>query len=108
MAENIYNAKKLTTELQAAKLPVESVSSTGEIVFQRDLTAKEKKTFKAVIAAHDPGQTDSEIERELISKAGITYTDMLMALWKKVVNDDSTEADALAQRIDASLVEMDA
>ena len=55
-----------------------------------------------------PGQTDSEIERDAITKSGVTYQDLIMALWKKIVNEDSVEADALAQRIDASLAEVDA
>ena len=103
MAENIYNAKKLTMELQAAALPVASVASTGEIAYQRDLTAKEKETAEAVVNSHDPGKTDQEIERDAYYAAGISLEDMIFALWKKVVLEDSQDADDLQVVISEAL-----
>jgi len=99
MAENIYYAKKLHRELAAANLPVASVSSTGRIEYSRDLTAAEKRTAQGIIEAHDPGQTDQEIERDAYANAGVSVADLVFALWKKTVQDDPAEADALKARI---------
>jgi hypothetical protein len=99
MAENIYYAKKLHRELAAAKLPVASVSSTGEIIYSRDLTAAEKRTAAGIIEAHDPGQTDQEIERDAYAEAGVSVSYLVFALWKKSMQDDPSEADALQARI---------
>ncbi|MDO9546638.1 MAG: hypothetical protein Q7J07_07810 [Pelolinea sp.] len=95
MTENIFNAPKLTEELQSAALPVRSVSSTGKIVYARDLTAKEKTSAEAVITTHDPCPTDKAIELEQYARAGITSDKMIFALWKKIMQADPTEADAL-------------
>ena len=54
MPENIYDPKKLTQELQDAKLPVSGVSSSGRIDFSRDLTKSERIKADEIINMHDP------------------------------------------------------
>lgn len=98
--ENMYHPKKLTEELQTAGLPVAGVSSSGRIDYSRELTKTEKSAAETVVAAHDPCKTDEEIEQELITSKGISDHDLLMALWKKVVEADSTAADTLVIEIE--------
>lgn len=58
----------LHAELEAAGLPVGSVSSDGRVDYSRDLTPTEQTTAQAVIAAHDPDKRTRE-ERDLIDRA---------------------------------------
>ena len=102
MAQDI-NVKKLTSELQAAGLPVAGVASNGRIDYTRDLSKSEKKTADVVINNHDPSQTDEELERQLIADAGISLQDMVMALWEQAAHGDSSALNALAEKIDIAL-----
>ena len=99
MTQVFDNVKKLTKQLQDAGLPVASVSSSGEIIYSRDLTSKEKKAADSLIAAYDPSDSDQKIERDAYYNAGITLEDMVFALWKKSVLDDPSEVDSLQSLI---------
>lgn len=101
--DNIVHPKKLTAELQAAKLPVAGVSSRGRVDYSRELTKQETATAKAIIEAHDPKPTDAEIERDLMAKAGISLADMVMALWTQAAQGDNRAVERLAEKIDSAV-----
>jgi hypothetical protein len=89
------NPSKLHSELLEAGLPVVSVSSDGRVDYSRDLTTTEQTTAAAVIAAHNSAQTTEEARIEAYLNGGITLQNMIFALWAKVMQDDSTAADAI-------------
>lgn len=64
----------LHTELEAANLPVASVSSDGRIDYSRDLTPEEQATAAAVIAAYDSGkrERDERSSRDAARDAAIS------------------------------------
>lgn len=70
----------LHAELEAAGLPVGSVSSDGRVDYSRDLTPTEQTTAQAVIAAHDPTkrERDERTARDVAKAAAAdlrTYLD---------------------------------
>lgn len=102
--ESTFNPKKLTEELQAAKLPVASVSSDGRVNYTRALNKTESAFAQAIIEAHDPKPSDKEIQLDRLAKAGISLEDMLMALWTQAVQGDGSAVNALAEKIDIALL----
>ena len=95
MSEIAINPSKLHQELLSAGFPVVGVASDGRIDYSRDLTASENKAVQSLIAAHDPTPSTSEARLEAYFKAGITLQDMIFALWSKVVQGDTTQADKI-------------
>jgi hypothetical protein len=102
MSETTVNPTKLTQELLDAGLPVTSVSSDGRVSYSRDLTTTENTTAEAIIAAHDPSQSTEEARIEAYFESGITLQDMVFALWYMLMQEDSTNADAIQAEMDAS------
>ncbi|MCJ7625714.1 MAG: hypothetical protein MUO76_19660 [Anaerolineaceae bacterium] len=96
---DLYNPRKLFTELAAAGLPVVSVNSNGETSYTRVLDEIEIGIEESIIQAHDPIDAKEVIQDE-IKKVGITDRVMLDALWAKVMDGDSKDADALKVIID--------
>ncbi len=88
MDPQLINPTKLHEELALAGLPVESVTSTGRIDYSRDLSGAEKLQAEEVIRNHDPA-----------SSAQVTTDQIVMALWKKIMLNDSTDADNLLNLI---------
>lgn len=102
--DGIYHVRKLTKELQAAGLPVAGVASTGRVDYSRELTKAEAAIAATVIAAHDAGLTDEEIERGLMAKAGITAAGaFLSALWAQAARGDSSTVNTLAEKMDIAI-----
>lgn len=101
MSEGIYDPKKLTRELQDAKLPVASVASNGAIAYSRELTISEKKTSAGIIAMHDPAPKTEELRMKAYLEAGITIEKLIFAVWKELKSGDSSYADALKSSMDA-------
>jgi len=89
------NPTKLHQELLAAGLPVVSVASDGRVDYSRDLTTTEQTTAASVIAAHNTAQTTEETRIAAYYDSGISLQDLVFALWYKVMQEDSTNADAL-------------
>ena len=86
MDQQLINPTKLHEELKLAGLPVVSVSSSGRIDYSRELSSKEQTIAEAVIKAHDPSLP-----------VQVTTDRMILALWKKVIDGDSTDAETLQQ-----------
>jgi hypothetical protein len=95
MTDTSNDLIKLHQELLDAGLPVVSVSSDGRVDYSRELTTKEKAAAEKVIAAHDPTPSTSESRIQAYFDAGITLQDMVFALWSKIMQEDSTEADSI-------------
>lgn len=89
------NPTKLHQELLAAGLPVVSVSSDARVDYSRELTTTEQTTATAVIAAHNIAKTTEEARILAYLDAGISLQDLVFALWYKIMQEDSTNADAL-------------
>jgi len=86
MDQQLINPTKLHEELKLAGLPVVGVSSSGRIDYSRELSSKEQEISAAVVKAHDPSLPIQ-----------VTTDKMILALWKKVINGDDSEADSLQQ-----------
>jgi hypothetical protein len=101
MSEVEINPVKLHQELLSVDLPVVSVSTDGRIDYSRDLTVSEQSTAAAVIAAHNVSQTTEESCMQAYFDAGISVQSMAFALWKKIMQADSTDADEIQSLMDA-------
>ena len=92
MPEIYINPAKLHEELALSGLPVAGVSSDGRIDYTRPLSKAEQAKAQEVIDAHDPAQN-----------ALPTTDQIVMALWKKVILGDPTEADSIAAAVKSIL-----
>jgi len=93
------NPTKLHQELLAAGLPVVSVSSDGRVDYSRELTTTEQTAAAAVIAAHNTAQTTVETRIAAYYDSGISLQDLVFALWYKVMQEDTTNADTIQEII---------
>ena len=100
MSDTVCNPTKLTTELQAAGLPVAGVSATGRIDYSRDLTKTEKSIAISVFEAHDPSLSTADSRLNAYFKAGITPEKMIFALWNQIIKGDTSSVDALIKQMD--------
>jgi hypothetical protein len=82
----LINVSKLHEELSAAGLPVVSVHSDGKVDYSRLLSNAEKAKVDQLMASHDPAPVPV-----------VTTDQIARALWKKVMLNDSKEADAIRQ-----------
>ena len=94
------NTSKLTSELIAAGININGVRSTGVVFDNKDNEIQDRQDVQAIIQVHDPTPDSSVTLLEEYNKAGITTQKMIFALWKKVMNADSADADALQVLID--------
>ena len=101
MADNVVNPQKLTRELLLAGLPVAGVASNGRVDYFRDLTASEKTIAANIIAKHDPSQSTYEARIEAYFDAGISIQDLVFALWFKIMQEDSSYADDIQEKIES-------
>lgn len=101
MSEIAVNPSKLHQELLDAGLPVVSVSSDGRVDYSRDLTTTEQTSASTIITAHNSAQTTEEARIYAYFNSGFSLQDMVLALWYKVMQDDSTAADEIQAQIDA-------
>ena len=92
MPETLINPAKLHEELALAGLPIASVSSDGRFDYTRPLSKAEQAKAQEVIDAHDPQQNTLP-----------TTDQMIIALWKKVMLGDSTEADSISTAVKSIL-----
>lgn len=100
MTEIAINPNKLTQELIEAGLPVVGVSSDGRVDYSRALTATERNTAEAVISAHDPAISTDESRLQAYFEAGISVQGMIFALWKMVIQGDTTGTDEIQAIMD--------
>ena len=84
----LINVSKLHEELKAAGLPVVSVHSDGMVDYSRLLSTTEKAKVEQLFTSHDP-----------VTVPVVTTDQIARALWKKVMLNDSTEADELSNLI---------
>jgi len=98
MAE--LNTYKLHQELLGAGLSVHGVSSDGEISWVKTPTEAQELTASNIITAHDPAPDQNTVLRDEYSKVGVNTKEMVFALWKKIMQSDPADADALQSLID--------
>ena len=98
MAE--LNTYKLHGELVEAGLIINGVSSNGEISWVKPPTEAQELTASNIISAHDPAPDHTSTLRDEYSKVGVNTKEMIFALWKKVMQEDPANADALQSLID--------
>ena len=98
MAKEI-NVSKLHEEIEAAGHEISGVDSTGRVL---NLSGEEIQSVKAIadiITAHDPALKPEDELRKEYDNAGINAPDMIFALWNKVMLNDSTDADAIQDKM---------
>lgn len=98
MAE--LNVFKLTEELLHAGLEIHGVSSDGEISWVSPPTESQELTASNIISAHDPAPDQKSVLRDEYIKVGANTKEMVFALWKKIMQNDPTDADALQSLMD--------
>jgi hypothetical protein len=92
MPETLINPAKLHEELALSGLPIAGVSSDGRIDYTRPLSKAEQAKAQEVIDNHNP-------EQNILP----TTDQMIIALWKKVMLDDSKDADSIAAAVKSIL-----
>ena len=86
MDQQLINPTKMHEELKLAGLPVVGVSSSGRVDYARALSTAEMARAGEVIRAHDPRLP-----------VQVTTERMTLALWKKMMEGDESEADLLQE-----------
>ncbi|MCD6576811.1 MAG: hypothetical protein J7K66_02200 [Anaerolineaceae bacterium] len=100
------NVSKLHKELESAGIQFSGCSADGVVWGKKrdkkgcNVEIQDLPEVQAVIQAHDPSPDQQVILSEKYELAGITSQKMLFALWKKVMQSDSSEADSLQEKID--------
>jgi len=92
MPQILIDPEILHKELSYSGLPVISVSSDGRVDYSRPLSKAEQTKAQDVIDAYNPDQNTLP-----------TTDQMIMALWKKVMLGDSTDADSIAAAVKSIL-----
>jgi hypothetical protein len=98
MAE--INPGKLTQELLDAGIITGGCNSNGVVWDDKNNEIQDRKDVHAVVVLHDPAPDAADILQDEYLKAGVTSRKMIFALWKKVMESDSTDADALQSLMD--------
>ena len=101
MTETAVNPLKLSQELLNAGLPVAGVSSDGRVDYTRDLTSSERAAAEAVIASHDPALSVEESRIQAYFESGLSLQDLVLALWKKIMQDDPSSANEIQTQMEA-------
>ena len=101
----IVNTRKLYKELVAAGIPIDGVAATEppRIDFKSEATDAQKKQAEAILQAHDPVDPEADF-RVVLAQQGVTIEDMLEALWKSIVEKDSSKVDAIQKLRDAAKI----
>jgi len=98
--------KKLQKELLAAGIESSGCNSKGvvwSIELDQDgfnIEIQDRPDVAAVILAHDHNPDAETVRRLEYAKLGVNPQEMIFALWKKVMDSDSTDADALQSLMD--------
>ncbi len=94
------NVSKLTAELIEAGIQTNGCDSNGVVWDKDNNQIQDQPDVKAVINAHDPTPDEITILRKEYSKVGVIPEEMIFALWKKVMQSDSTDSDVLQSLMD--------
>jgi hypothetical protein len=96
----MVNPSKLDIELKKAGILIAGCNSDGVVWDKNNNEIQDRADVVAILAAHDPAPDDVTIQREEYEKLGVTPDEMIYALWKKVMQSDSEDADDLQGKID--------
>ncbi len=94
------NVSKLHTELVNAGFDISGCNSRGIVWDKSNKEIQDLSDVQAVIQAHDPAPDVNSVLTQEYLKAGIITEDIIYALWKKIMQDDTTDADILQVLID--------
>ena len=105
--ENIIdNPAKFHKLLLDSGLPVVGVSTSGRIDYSRNLTKTEKNKVQDLLNTYDPAPSIDDLRLKEYKKQGIDFDKLLLALWNKIMHNDTTQADeikSLMQKIDDTI-----
>ena len=96
----MINSDKLFKELINAGIKVSGCDSTGRVLDLQNKEIQTRPDVIAVITKHDPVPDDDVLLHKEYDLVGANSQAMIYALWKKVMQDDPADADALQSRID--------
>lgn len=96
----MLNLQKLHNELLNAGIDHSGLDSNGTILDLNGNEIQDNNNVKDVIDAHNPAPDPVIVLHEEYNKAGATPEDMVHALWKKVMQSESSDADALQGKMD--------
>jgi len=97
----MINIGKLSKELKASGITTHGNCNSNGVVWDDDnKEIQDRADVQTVLLAHDPKPSGDSALREEYNQAGILTEDMLFALWKKVMQSDSVDADAIQVEID--------
>lgn len=89
------NVMKLHKELVAAGVEISGCNSDGKVWDKDNIEIQDRADMQAIILAHDPKLDITISRREEYNKAGASSQEMIYALWKKIMQNDPADADAL-------------
>lgn len=96
----MINVNKLHKELQTAGIKLSGCNSDGIVWDLDNKEIQNRDNVRIIIEAHDPTPEIDDIRQEEYSKVGVNTSVMIFALWKKVMQSDGADADALQLLID--------
>jgi len=97
----MINITKLSQELIKAGISTQGNCNSKGVVWDDDnKEIQDRADVEAVLLAHDSKPSGDSALREEYNHAGILTEDMLFALWKKVMQSNSVDADAIQIEID--------
>ncbi len=97
----MINVNKLSQELISAGVSTHgNCNSSGVVWDDNNKEIQNRADVVLILNAHNPAPETSTIRDEKYNQAGITSMKMILALWSKVMQNDSTDADTLQIIID--------
>jgi hypothetical protein len=97
----MINTAKLHKELIAAGFKISGCDSTGRVVDLQGKEIHDRKDVQLIITNHDPEEeVTSSTTLKDFSSLGVSKDDLLLALWKNVVQSDPTDSAALQTILD--------
>ena len=97
---SMLNVQKLHEELLEAGIDHSSIDSNGRILDLNGNEIQAVKNVKAIIDAHNPAPDQADVINKELNDVGATPENMIRALWKKVMQLENSDADALQGKMD--------
>ena len=92
----MINTAKLHKELKAAGIKFSGCDSTGRVIDLQGVEIQSRKDVQLIITNHDPEEElNSSTTLKDFSMLVVSRDDLLLALWKSVVQNDPASAAAL-------------
>lgn len=92
--EKEYNVKKLHRELEAAGLEIEGVTSEGRIDWKGEPSQAQIEQAEMIKQQHEAQDLSARLRKAYLEK-GLDAEVLVVALWEKLIEGDSSAADAV-------------